>query len=636
VGDEKSSEVAADEETRVRTFLIADLRGYTRYSDEHGDKAASVLAGRFAVIANGAARAQGGEVVELRGDEALCVFTSARSAVRGAVELQKRVRERVDGEPALPLGVGIGLDAGEAVPTAGGYRGRALNVAARLCSLAKGGEILASETVAHLAGRDDEARYAPRRPTAVKGIADPVRYVEVIPTVDLSPSPPAPSSSKPWRARRRSVLLMGVGVLLAAGVAVASVEFIRARGPSLPSFRALGSNRCGPVHYEGAGSPQLLIATDLPLQPGALETSTPMIDAMTLALERHGYEAGRYRIGLQVCDDAAPGSVGFDEGTCSANADDYVKDPSVIAIAGPFSSGCAVVGIPILNGAPGGPLAIVSPSSTYVGLTRRTLVADSDEPDAYYPTGRRNFARVVPADDVQAAADAIVAQTLGVKRVYVVDQGDAPSELFVAYFIRSARRLGIEVAGSSSWDAAASNDDILAAAILRTGADGVFLGVSSESRSVQLLTDLRAHLAPTVQFMAPDVFDPQAGVLAGTAADGMTFSQPGPANNDLGSAGRQFVASFSKKFGEAPTRFALDAGQVIDLLLDAIARSDGTRASVTTNLFKTSISNGILGSFLITPTGDTTLNVVAIYRITGGKATTFETVAVPDALLAPD
>src|SRR5207249_6888911 len=101
--------------------------------------------------------------------------------------------------------------------------------------------------------------------------------------------------------------------------------------------------------------------------------------------------------------------------------------------------------------------------------TRRTLVADSDEPDAYYPTGRRNFARVVPADDVQAAADAIVAQTLGVKRVYVVDQGDAPSELFVAYFIRSARRLGIEVAGSSSWDAAASNDDILAAAILRTG-----------------------------------------------------------------------------------------------------------------------------------------------------------------------
>ncbi len=168
MGDDRSSDAAAGEATSVRTFLIADLRGYTRYSDEHGDEAASALARRFAAIASDAVIARGGEVVELRGDEALCVFASARSAVRGSVELQRRARERAEGEPALPLGVGIGLDAGEAVATAGGYRGRALNVAARLCSLAKGGEILASETVAHLAGRDDGVRYAPRRPTAVK------------------------------------------------------------------------------------------------------------------------------------------------------------------------------------------------------------------------------------------------------------------------------------------------------------------------------------------------------------------------------------------------------------------------------------------------------------------------------------
>src|SRR5436190_3560761 len=142
-----SSDAGAGEAVGVRTFLIADLRGYTRYSDEHGDEAASALARRFAAIASDAVSARGGGVVELRGDEALCVFASARSAVRGAVELQRRARERVEGEPALPLGVGIGLDAGEAVATSGGYRGRALNVAARLCSLAKGGELLARETL---------------------------------------------------------------------------------------------------------------------------------------------------------------------------------------------------------------------------------------------------------------------------------------------------------------------------------------------------------------------------------------------------------------------------------------------------------------------------------------------------------
>jgi branched-chain amino acid transport system substrate-binding protein len=635
VPDEKSSDDAAGEAASIRTFLIADLRGYTRYSDEHGDEAASALARRFAAIASDAMKARGGEVIELRGDEALCVFASARAAVRGAVELQRRARERVEGEPALPLGVGIGLDAGEAVPTGSGYRGRALNVAARLCSLARGGQILASEAVAHLAGRNDEAEYAPRRPTTVKGITEPVRFVEVVPNVELPPPPPPPSSPKPRWTRRRSVLLIGTGLLLSAGVAVAAIQ-LSAGGGNPSRLRTLASNRCSPLRYEAPGSPQLLIIADLPLQPGVLETTTPMVDAMTLALERRGYKAGRYRVGLQLCDDAAPGSVGFDEGTCSANAHDYVENPSVIAIAGPYSSGCAVVEIPILNGAPGGPLAIVSPSTTYVGLTRHTLALGSEEPDVYYPTGRRNYARVLPADDVQAAADAIVAQRLGVKRVYAIDQGDVPSKLFVDYFIRGARRLGIAVAGRGSWDAGASRYGPLAAAIARTGADGVFLAVPSGPRSVRLLTELRARLGGAVQFMAPDVFDPETGVLAGAAAEGMTFSQPGPANDHLGREGKQFVASFSQKFGAEPTRFAVTAAQAIDVLLDAIAPSDGTRASVTTNLFKTSVSNGILGSFSITPTGDTTLNAVAIYRIIGGRVTTFATVVVPDALVAPD
>jgi branched-chain amino acid transport system substrate-binding protein len=636
VPDEKSSDpAAAGVASSVHTFLIADLRGYTRYSDEHGDEAASALARRFAAIASDAVSAQGGEVIELRGDEALCVFASARSAVRGAVELQRRARERAEGEPALPLGVGIGLDAGEAVGTAGGYRGRSLNVAARLCSLAKGGEILASETVAHLAGRHDEAHYVPRRPTPVKGVAEPIRFVEVLPTVELPPPPASPPSLKPRRARRGSVLLIGAGVLLAAGVAVAAVELSQGGTPNLARFRTIASDRCGALHYEGAGSPQLLIAADLPLQPGALATTTSMINAMTIALERRGYKAGRYRVGLQVCDEAAPGSVGFDEQTCLANAHEYVKNPSVTAIAGPFTSPCAKLEIPILNRAPGGPLAIVSPSNTYVGLTR-TPAKGSREPDVYYPTRRRNYARVLPADDVQAAADAIVARRLGVKRVYAVDDGSDLSNLLVAYFVRAARSLGISVAGRGSLDAGARSYRPLAAAIAQTGADGVFLAVPSEPRSVRLLTDLRTRLGRPVQFMAPDGFDPETAVVAGAAAEGMTISQPGPANDHLGREGKQFIASFSKRFGEEPTRYAVNAAQAIDVLLRAIASSDGTRTSVTTNLFKTSVSNGILGTFLITPTGDTTLNAVAIYRIVGGKVTTFANAVVPDALVAPD
>ena len=634
MADETSSDAAAGEAVGIRTFLIADLRGYTRYSDEHGDEAASSLARRFAVIAGDAVSARGGEVIELRGDEALCVFTSARSAVRGAVELQRRAREWAEGEPTLPLGVGIGLDAGEAVATAGGYRGRALNLAARLCSLAKGGEILASETVAHLAGRHDEAHYVPRRPTTVKGVAEPIRFVEVVPAAELPPPPPPAPSPRQRRSPRGRALLIGACVVLVAGTGVAAVE-LSGGGSNAASFRTLESDRCGPLRYGGADSPQLLIAADLPLQPGVLETTTAMANAMTLELQRHGYKAGRYRVGLQVCDDATRGSPSGDDRVCSANAGDYVKDPSVIAIAGPLSSGCAVDEIPILNRAPGGPLAIVSSSATLVGLTRKPA-RDSAIPAVLYPTHLRNFARVIPADDAQAAADAIAARTLGVTRVYAVDQGDPASSAFAAAFIRAARRLGLGVAGRGSWDPEASSYGPLVSAVARTHADGVFLAVPSYPQSVRLLIALRGGLGRGVQLMAPDGFDPATAVLAGPAGERMTISQPGPAYNRLGTQGRRFVASFSKRFGGTPTRYAVEAAQAIDVLLGAIASSDGTRSSVTSNLFKTQTSNGILGSFGITSTGDTTLNVVAIYRIIDGKVTTFANVAVPDALLAQD
>jgi branched-chain amino acid transport system substrate-binding protein len=362
-----------------------------------------------------------------------------------------------------------------------------------------------------------------------------------------------------------------------------------------------------------------------------------MVDAITLALERRKYTAGPYRVGLQVCDDATPGSVPvFDAGACTANAYEYARNPSVVGVVGPLVSGCAMLEIPILNRAPGGPVAIVSPSATYVGLTRPVGSGDSDQPGVFYPTGRRNYARVIPADDVQAAADAVVGQRLGVKRVYALDDGQPLSRLFVDDFIRATSRLGVAVAGRASWDPRQRSYAGLAGAIASTRADGVFLGVPSSPESVRLLRDLRARLGRAVQFIAPEVFDPTAAVLAGAAAEGMTISQPGPPNDQLTGEGKQFVASFSKKFGGEPTRYAVAAAQAIDVMLDAIGHSDGSRTSVTRNLFATSVSNGILGSFSFTPTGDTTLNAVTIYRIVGGKVTTFTTVVVPDALVGPD
>ena len=169
----------------VRTFVFADVRGYTAYTRENGDEAGAALAARFAGVVRDLAPTYHGHLQELRGDEALVVFDSARQALRFAVALRQRVEE-----DELPRPVGIGLDSGEAVPVEEGFRGGALNRAARLCALAKPGEVLASDAVVGLAGKADGVAYGFRRTERLKGFDKPVGVVEVHAS-DAGPSPRA-------------------------------------------------------------------------------------------------------------------------------------------------------------------------------------------------------------------------------------------------------------------------------------------------------------------------------------------------------------------------------------------------------------------------------------------------------------
>jgi len=222
VQSDTSSGASARRGADIRTFVFADVRGYTRYTREHGDEAASELAARLAAIVREVVPEYHGDLFELRGDEAVSVFFSAREAIRAAVELQRHLREQRDGESSFPLGVGMGIDSGEAVPTEGGFRGGALNLAARLCAIAKPGQILASDHAAHLAGRVDGVRLVDRRPVRLKGMERPVRLVEVASEVPLAPVPAIAPVRQAWWARvtsRRMIVAVLVAVVLAGVLA---------------------------------------------------------------------------------------------------------------------------------------------------------------------------------------------------------------------------------------------------------------------------------------------------------------------------------------------------------------------------------------------------------------------------------
>jgi branched-chain amino acid transport system substrate-binding protein len=861
-------------------------------------------------------------VVELRGDEALCVFDSPRQALRTAVSLQHRFADAMREDPSLPLRVGIGLDAGEAVSVEGGFRGGALNMAARLSALARAGDVLAGDGIVLTAGQVEGLSYTDRGRVRVKGFQDPVRVHRLEFELDLPPAPPAARSgrvpvSRLWLAGAGALALaaaatvttllvlrdggeaggvaadsaalldpssgrvvrefpvgatplavvsddsaawtldadaqtisrvpssggqvltkapgvtatglaLGEGLLwasyvdrtengeragvasldpstltlrghhllpgvgpdygedptiltangalwisgpddllrkvnpvslsiedsarlgtpvlglasglgsiwatvgrgvvkridprtlevtklttlstpeagpiavgasslwvadtlaghvwriepgppvethtISAGHAAAGIAFgdgavwvanpiegrvvridaktedVRefelgnapvavsvapagvwaavvagggrsiAPAPKLEGLDTLAAGTCQTAVYGGSGRPDLLIVSDLPMQRFDAPVTLAMVQAIEFVLRRHDFRAGPYDVAFQACDDATVPAASYTEAKCAANTKRYVATPSVIAVIGPFNSGCAEVQIPIANRAEPGPLPIVSPTASFLGLTRNGAGVARGNLGRLYPTGIRNFVRVYPADDVQGAADAVLAQRLGVRRAYVfvTDPNDAYGAGLGDAFATAGRKLGMRVEKSSprSRDRFAS----LAEDLRRSGVDGVFLAGLETDGAVDFIRAIRRALGRELVIIAPDSFLPVSDQVpqVGPAAVGMYVSGGGVTEPErqLPPEGRRFTKAFSAtQRGRNVNLFAPYAAQATEVLLDAISRSDGTRASVARELFRVRLEDSIFGPFSFDRNGDPNANLLPIFRV---------------------
>jgi len=296
----------------------------------------------------------------------------------------------------------------------------------------------------------------------------------------------------------------------------------------------------------------------------------------------------------------------------------------VIGVIGTFNSGCAKLEIPINNRASGGPLGMVSPSNTYPGLTVGGPGTAPGEPRVYYPTGKRNYARVVWTDQFQGAADAIFAKTkMKMKSVYILTDKETYGEGIAKLFQRGAKKLGIQIKGFQGWDPNATSYESIANAIKSSGAQAVFLGGIVCLNGGKVIKDLRAVLGASFPMLLPDGFTPfsATGQTSGNTSNGAYISYPGIPVKSLKGAGAKFVAGFTKvNGGKLPDPYTAYAAQAAQVLLGAIAKSNGTRASVTSKLFNLNVVNGVLGNFKIDANGDTTLGTVTFGQMNGQKA----------------
>ena len=172
--------MASDPPAHTRGFLFADLRGYSAFTERHGDQAARELLTSYRQSVREVIGKFDGAEIRTEGDSFYVVFDSVSQAVRAGLAILAAVAEpSADAEPH-PVLVGIGIHAGEAEDSAEGIVSSAVNVAARICAQADPGELLVSDTVRALTRSYLEVSFLPRGRRRLKGIAEPLALYRVV------------------------------------------------------------------------------------------------------------------------------------------------------------------------------------------------------------------------------------------------------------------------------------------------------------------------------------------------------------------------------------------------------------------------------------------------------------------------
>ena len=373
------------------------------------------------------------------------------------------------------------------------------------------------------------------------------------------------------------------------------------------------------------------IVSDFPRQGANRFQTMTMVNAIKLAIGQRDGKAGNVTIEYESLDDATAQTGQWDAAKCAENA----QDEEIIGWIGPFNSGCAAVQIPILNEAH---LGMISPSNTYVGLTRPG--GKPDEPEKYYPTGERNYARVIVTDDKQGQAGAKLMQEEGWESVYILDDKETYGKGIADQLQQTAEDLGIEILGREGIDGSAANYGSLMNKIAQTDPDAIYFGGIIENDADQLVKDkVGAGMSnEEVAFIVP------AGVYVdtylsqgGDAAEGTWVTFGGLPEGELSAEGQEFVKTYQQKYDDEIQPYTPYAYEAANVMLDAIERASEEaggdvpdRQAVLEQIFATEDYKGVLGTWSFDEDGDTTLTELSILKVEGGKFQLDRTLSVAE------
>lgn len=404
----------------------------------------------------------------------------------------------------------------------------------------------------------------------------------------------------------RSALL--AGVTAGAGLMLAACDGSTSKGVSRIS--------AGP----------LIVYTGLPLIGPSRSSGLATLDGARMALAAVHGRIGRYTITLHALDDATVSSHGWDPGQTTANAGLVAKDPRSIGYVGDLNSGASAVSLPVLNRAD---IPQISPLSTAVGLTDSGPEASPGEPQKYYPTMTRTFARVIPNDIVQSAVQVALQRQAGCRRIYVLYDDEVDGRDAATSFQVAAKAAGLNVLGFDQFDSTAKNYVSLGRKLVKLDPDCLLISALTQNHAAAVTDTVgaalpSARLFVTASLAETDFVSPAHGGVSASLDPRLTITAATLDAADYPPAGRRFLTDFARRYG--PGRLdGIWGYEAMALMLDSIRRAsadgsrDLTRTEVLRALLSTHNRTSVLGTYSIDSSGDSTLRRYGVYHVVDGQ-----------------
>lgn len=410
----------------------------------------------------------------------------------------------------------------------------------------------------------------------------------------------------------RAVVFL-VGAALVAG----------ACGGGAPAASPTAAGAASPAATPAAAAKKVKIVSSLPMTGPSRTQTLTIINSIKMALDEISSKVGNVTIEYEALDDATAAKQSWDATQEAENARKAIADKSIIAYIGTYNSGAAKVSIPLLNQAG---LVMVSPANTYVGLTKSIPpISSANEPGTYYPTGKRNYFRVVPNDKIQGNANANWAKELGAKKIFIVHDTQLYGKGLADGFRLKAKELGLQEVGYEGADKA-DNYRALVNKVKDSGADLVYHGSIVDQNSAVFLQNLRqADPDKKIKFMTGD------GNLcgeflkaAGPAAEGAYGTFGGAAPEAYTGKALEWLNNYKKKFSvtDNPDVYAIYGYEAALVVIAAIRKAGekaDDRATILANVTGTKDFDGVLGKWSFDSEGDTSITTISAFIAKGGK-----------------